>query len=313
MATETAHKLSIKILLSIDFDAVSGWLGTGSSPENTLSDYSSGLFAARVGVPRLLKLFSRLGISDQVTWFIPGHSAESFPEQTKAIIDSGAEIGLHGYCHEGAYQMTEEQERDVLMKSIDVMHGLTGKMPKGYRAPLYQVRESTLKLLEDNGILYDSSLAGHDSEPYFLPEGGGLPVAPPKFEPHVKAADWMHPLPKEHGGNGLVEIPLNWYMEDMTPMQFWPHTPNSQGYVDSRVIEHMWRERFEFIRTEAKEKGSDAVTIYPLVLHPDTSGMAHILPMVERFLRWIMEYGDEVEFLQYTVVAEAWKKDITRR
>lgn len=90
----------MKILVSVDFDAVSGWLGTGKNAENTLADYSSGFFSAQVGVPRLLKLFKRLGISDKITWFIPGHSMESFPEQTKMIVNSGAEIALHGYCHE---------------------------------------------------------------------------------------------------------------------------------------------------------------------------------------------------------------------
>ena len=54
-------KPSIKIAISVDFDAVSGWLGTGASPENNLSDYSSGYLSAYVGVPRLLKLFIKLG------------------------------------------------------------------------------------------------------------------------------------------------------------------------------------------------------------------------------------------------------------
>lgn len=94
------RKRSIKIALSVDFDAVSGWLGTGAHPDNNLADYSAGFFSARVGVPRLLKLFKKLGIADRVTWFIPGHSMESFPEQTKAILDSGCELALHGYCHE---------------------------------------------------------------------------------------------------------------------------------------------------------------------------------------------------------------------
>ena len=90
----------VKILVSIDFDAVSGWLGTGSHPDNNLADYSSGFFSAHVGVPRLLKLFKRLEIQDKVTWFVPMHSAESFPEEFKQIAESGCEIGLHGYCHE---------------------------------------------------------------------------------------------------------------------------------------------------------------------------------------------------------------------
>lgn len=93
-------KPKIKVLISVDFDAVSGWLGTGSHPDNNLADYSSGFFSAYVGVPRLLKLFTKLGIQDKVTWFVPMHSAESFPEEFKKIIESRCEIALHGYCHE---------------------------------------------------------------------------------------------------------------------------------------------------------------------------------------------------------------------
>src|SRR5947209_4294070 len=47
-------KRRLRISLTIDFDAISGYLGTGHTPQNTLSDYSAGLFSARVGVTRLL-------------------------------------------------------------------------------------------------------------------------------------------------------------------------------------------------------------------------------------------------------------------
>ncbi|GAB1199116.1 hypothetical protein APSETT444_008460 [Aspergillus pseudonomiae] len=63
-------------------------------------------------------------------------------------------LGLHGYAHEGAYQLTVEQERDVLTRCIDIATKLTGKKPVGYRAPLYQLRESTLDLLEEYGFEY---------------------------------------------------------------------------------------------------------------------------------------------------------------
>lgn len=106
----------VKIALSIDFDAVSHWLGTGCHADNNMADYSSGIFAGQVGVYRLLNMFEKNKINDKVTWFVPGHTAETFPEAAKAVFESGAEIGLHGYSHEGIYQMTEDQERDVLLK-----------------------------------------------------------------------------------------------------------------------------------------------------------------------------------------------------
>lgn len=147
-------KRRIQILLSVDFDAVSGFLGTGASETNSLSDYSSGYFAAQVGVPRLLRLFKKHGISSSVTWFVPGHSMESFPNETKAIVESGAEVGCHGYAHEGAAQMTEEQETEVIAKCVQLATELTGQKPRGWRAPLYLLREHTVKLLEEHGFLY---------------------------------------------------------------------------------------------------------------------------------------------------------------
>lgn len=153
-AVSTAPRCRVQVLLSVDFDAVSGFLGTGGSPSNGLSDYSSGYFAAQVGVPRLLRLFQKHDIASSVTWFIPGHSMESFPDQTKQVVDSGAEIGCHGYAHEGGSQMTEAQEREVIEKCVHLATELTGHRPRGWRAPLYQLREHTVQVLEDLGFLY---------------------------------------------------------------------------------------------------------------------------------------------------------------
>jgi peptidoglycan/xylan/chitin deacetylase (PgdA/CDA1 family) len=299
----------IKILLSVDFDAVSGWLGTGQHPDNNLADYSSGYFSAQVGVPRLLKLFKKLGVQDKLTWFVPMHSAESFPDEFQSIMESGAEIGLHGYCHEGAPQLTPTQERDVLEHCIALYQDLVGRRPVGYRAPLYQLRETTVELLEEYSFLYDTSLSHHDSKVYHLPNRPSL--KPPVYEPSAEAKDWMKPLakPSPPTSKTLVEIPANWYAEDMTPLQFWPHVANSQGYVDVRVIENMWKDKFEWIRSEVDEMGEKDMMIFPLVLHPDTSGMAHVIGMIERFVKWLQGWGEEVEFCTYEEAAREWKEN----
>jgi hypothetical protein len=210
----TKPKQKIKIALSIDFDAISGWLGTSQHPDNDMADISSGYFSGYVGVPRLLKVFSRLDISEKVTWCIPGHSLETFPEQAKMIVNSGAEIALHGYSHEGSTQMTTQQEKDVLLKTISLVENLTGKKPRGYRAPLYQIQERTVKLLQEHGFLWDSSLGHLDSKPYLLPKKVDK-LDTIEFSPDKEAASWMKPskdfLKLEK--STLVEIPCNWYME----------------------------------------------------------------------------------------------------
>ena len=56
---------------------MAGWLGSYGG-EDSPCDISRGVFAGRVGIPRLLDLFDRYGI--KTTWFSCGHSIETFPE-----------------------------------------------------------------------------------------------------------------------------------------------------------------------------------------------------------------------------------------
>src|SRR6476469_8390644 len=115
----------------IDVDAVAGWLGSYGG-EDSPDDISRGLFAGEVGSLRLLKLFERFGI--KTTWFIPGHSIETFPEQMQAVADAGHEIGMHGYSHENPVAMTPVQEEAIFDKCIEVITKLAGKSPRGYVA-----------------------------------------------------------------------------------------------------------------------------------------------------------------------------------
>ena len=119
----------------VDVDAVAGWLGSYGG-ENSPDDISRGLFAGEVGTPRLLKLFERHGLT--TTWFIPGHSIETFPRETEQVVAAGHEIGIHGYTHENPIAMTREQETDVLDKCIGLVEKYSGKRPTGYVAPWWE-------------------------------------------------------------------------------------------------------------------------------------------------------------------------------
>ena len=111
-------KKEILCAFGIDVDAVAGWLGSYGG-EDSPCDISRGLFAGEVGVPRLVRLWDKLQIP--TTWFIPGHSIETFPEQTQMVVDAGHEIGMHGYSHENPIAMTPVQEEAVMDKCIDLI------------------------------------------------------------------------------------------------------------------------------------------------------------------------------------------------
>src|SRR4029077_8433887 len=96
--------------IGVDVDAVAGWLGSYGG-EDSPSDIQRGMFSGEVGTPRLLKLFDRYAL--RTSWFIPGHSLETFPEQMKMVAEAGHEIGAHGYSHENPISLTPKQEEDV--------------------------------------------------------------------------------------------------------------------------------------------------------------------------------------------------------
>lgn len=145
----------ILVAYGIDVDAVAGWLGSYGG-EDSPDDISRGLFAGEVGSIRLLDMFDKYKL--KTTWFIPGHSVETFPEQMKEVARRGHEIGMHGYSHENPIAMTREQETAVLDRSLALITELAGKRPTGYVAPWWEFSPVTNELLLERGIKYDHSL-----------------------------------------------------------------------------------------------------------------------------------------------------------
>ncbi len=82
------------VCLTFDFDALSVWLG--GYARVTPAMLSRGEYGARVAVPRILRLLADYGI--KATFFVPGHTADSFPKVVEAIVADGHEIGHHSYA-----------------------------------------------------------------------------------------------------------------------------------------------------------------------------------------------------------------------
>lgn len=183
----------------VDVDAVAGWLGSYGG-EDSPDDISRGLFAGEVGTPRLVNLFKRLGV--KTTWFIPGHSIETFPQQTAMVVEAGHEIGIHGYTHENPISMTREQEEAVLDKCIDLVTKVSGRRPTGYVAPWWEFSTVTNELLLKRGIKYDHSLMHKDFEPYYVRVGDSWTL----IDYSKKPQEWMKPLVRGVETD-LIEIP----------------------------------------------------------------------------------------------------------
>lgn len=285
-------KKRVLISYGVDVDAVAGWLGSYGG-EDSVNDISRGIFGATVGVDRMLKLFDKYNI--KTTWFIPGHSLDSFPEHMAKVRDAGHEIGLHGYSHENPTAMTLEQQRDVLEKTVKQLTEFAGKPPKGSVAPWWETSDEGVRMLLDYGIEYDHSLSHHDCQLYYLRTGDSWT----KIDYSKKASEWMHPLVKGQT-TGLVEIPGNWYIDDLPPMMFIKTAPNSHGFVNPRDVEDIWRDHFDYFYREYDE------FVFPISIHPDVSGRPHVALMHERLIEYFMKH-EGVEFVTMEEMSNDFK------
>ncbi|KAF9224126.1 carbohydrate esterase family 4 protein [Gyrodon lividus] len=284
---------TILVGFGVDVDAVAGWLGSYGGEDSPL-DISRGMYAGEVGVPRLLKLFKKYGI--KTTWFIPGHSLETFPKEMVAVRDAGHEIGLHGYSHENPTTMTLEQQRDILDHTYKLLTDFNlGKPPKGSVAPWWETSKEGTALLLEKGIEYDHSNMSHDSQAYYLRDEDYWT----KIDYQAKAEAWMKPLTKGKE-TGIVEIPANWYLDDLPPMMFIKSSANSHGWVNTRDVEQLWKDTFTYLYREEKD------FIFPITIHPDVSGRPHVLLMLERFIEWI-DTHDDVQWVTMHEMAEEFR------
>lgn len=288
----------IFVAYGVDVDAVAGWLGSYGG-EDSPDDISRGMFAGEVGSPRLLKLFEKYGI--KTTWFIPGHSMETFPEEMAAVAKAGHEIGIHGYSHENPIAMTREQEMAILDKSIELATALSGKRPTGYVAPWWEFSNVTNELLLERGIKYDHSLMHNDFHPYRVRVGDSWTKIDYSQHPNT----WMKPLERGEETD-LIEIPANWYLDDLPPMMFIKKAPNSHGFVNPRDIEQMWKDQFDYVYRE------NDYAVFTMTIHPDVSGRPQVLMMHERLIEYINSH-EGVQWATFDEIADDFNARAPRK
>ena len=187
------------VLLCVGFDAMALWIARGARGARALS---RGEFGGRVGAPRLLDILDRYSVTS--TWFVPGHTAETFPEVTRDVVARGHEVANHGYLHEDFERLTFSQIQSVVRRGTAALEGVTGLRPVGMRAPVGDFDGRLFEFLVEEGYEYDSSM--WDGE-YTLYWARGLDTVPDEG-------------PVQFGSPvDLVEVPLSLMMQDFVYLE----------------------------------------------------------------------------------------------
>jgi peptidoglycan/xylan/chitin deacetylase (PgdA/CDA1 family) len=197
----------------------------------------------------------------------------------RAVVEAGHEIGAHGYSHENPIAMTATQEEAVLVRCVELIEQLSGRRPRGYVAPWWEMSSSTAALLLKHGFTYDHSQGYDDFTPFYARVGDTWT----KIDYSEDAETWMKPLVRGEEID-LVEIGANWYVDDLPPMMFMKAAPNSHGFVNPRDIEQLWRDQFDWVYREMD------YAVFAFTIHPDVSGRPQVLLMLERMIEHLSSH-----------------------
>ena len=117
------------VCLTFDFDGISGFVARGAS---TPTPVSRGEFGPRVGAPRLLALMQKFRIKS--SWYVPGHTIETFPDAVKRVVDHGHEIGHHGWKHVSPVALSRAEEEAELTRGNEAIRRISGEYARGWIA-----------------------------------------------------------------------------------------------------------------------------------------------------------------------------------
>lgn len=255
------------VCLSFDFDALSGWIARGMTSPTPISRGEFGV----VGAERILALLARHKIA--ATWFIPGHTLETYPGICARVADAGHEIGHHGWTHVPPANMTREQEEAGLVRANEQIGKLTGAPARGYRSPSWDLSAHSVDLLLKHGFFYESSMMGNDTTPYRVRQGDLITLdAPATFG-----------LPTR-----LIEMPVSWSLDDYphfefvrTPAAILPGLMNAEGVLGNWVGDFLYMKR-------NTDWGILTYTFHPFVI-----GRGHRMLILERLIERLAEEGAE--------------------
>ena len=109
---------------TFDVDAESCVLAHDPAEATRMSLMSHQSYGPRVAVPRILQILERQDI--QATFFVPGFTAECYPDVVAPIVDGGHEIGHHGYLHEPMQGIDADTEARYLDRGLEALAKVAG-------------------------------------------------------------------------------------------------------------------------------------------------------------------------------------------
>jgi peptidoglycan-N-acetylglucosamine deacetylase len=246
------------VCLTFDHDNTSSAISRELTSPTPISRGDFGM----VATDRVLALLRKHRIES--TWFIPGHTIETYPASVADVVKAGHEIAHHGWTHRVPAALGREAEEGELERGNEAIKKLTGRYARGYRSPAWDLSPHSIGLLLKHGFVYDSSLMGHDYLPYQAREGDVIKLE----EPLVYGPD-----------TALVEMPISWTLDDFPVFEYMRLQNFIQpGLMNASLVGENWLADFAYMR-DHYDWG-----ILTYTFHPHVIGRGHRMIMLEKLI-----------------------------
>ena len=254
------------VCLTFDFDAMSGFIARGMTSPTPVS---RGEFGADVATPRLLALLKKYRIA--TSWYIPGHTLETYPARCREVFAAGHEIGHHGWTHVPPALLTRDKEEEGLTRANEQIKKLTGSYARGYRSPSWDLSPHSIELLLKHGFEYDSSMMGDDYTPYRVRQGDVIELEKPAVFGKTTR---------------LIEMPISWTLDDYPHFEF-IRTKDwiLPGLMNYNLVLENWVNDFLYMKKILKW-GVITYTFHPFVI-----GRAGRMLMLEKLMKKLKAEG----------------------
>ncbi|MBJ90469.1 MAG: polysaccharide deacetylase [Woeseia sp.] len=262
------NKARCAVALSFDCDHETYELGSGGQ---SIGRLAWGEFGRRVGVPRILDVLKRRDVKG--SFFMPAVCALIDPAETKGIALAGHEIGIHGWIHENNSVLNADTERDLILRSRDVLEKNIGERPVGFRSANWDLSPNTIAIVAEMGLEYDSSLMADEDCYEILLDG-----AP----------------------TGVIEVPVEWLRDDAVYLMF-NREPATRPWLSPDDVFKIFKREFD----AAWNMGG----LFQLVMHPFIIGYRSRIWILERLIEHAQSKGN-VWFGTHAEVAQWVKKEV---
>ena len=108
------------VAMSFDVDHETNELRDGGK---SIGAMSRGQYGNRQGIPRVMEIIRRHDI--KASFYVPAVVAQLYPEETRMFVAEGHEVGIHGWIHERNSVLPEPVERDLQMRSADMLEKIS--------------------------------------------------------------------------------------------------------------------------------------------------------------------------------------------